>query len=348
MSRVIEVDEHTFDGEVLQCARPVLVEFCIIDCAASESMLAALEGLAKEVEGRVKFSRVDIAANPGLAAQYAITTPSFLVFQHGQVINRTVDLSSDKSRAERDRHPRGLWRQLLGFGGLKRTGSHRSRSGAEREMVAVIRYSAVVLLGLGGTIVGMMSGWEFGPVSLELGRDCLTWVGAASGCLLTVAATCYATERSEARTRNRRQIEFLRNLVGAETAKVYRTLLLKEGPDAEVCFNLANVLHGLGETQAAIERLHEAVTIDPQFSDAWNNLGNLLADKNCLDEALDAFLQAVMVEPDYADAHFGLAHVLEQVGRRDEARVHWHAYLQNKQSGEYAEYARSRLATQTA
>ncbi len=132
-----------------------------------------------------------------------------------------------------------------------------------------------------------------------------------------------------------------------EAAQRYRQLLRDEGPDADVCFNLANVLQRLGETQAAIERLHEAVAIDPEHADAWNNLGNLLADKNRLDEALDAYRRAVAVEPDYADALYGLADVLEQLGRLDEARVHWRTYLQNEPAGECADYARSRLATQT-
>ena len=44
---------------------------------------------------------------------------------------------------------------------------------------------------------------------------------------------------------------------------------------------------------------------------------------------------------------YGLADVLEQLGRLDEARVHWRAYLQNEPAGECADYVRSRLATQT-
>jgi Flp pilus assembly protein TadD len=132
-----------------------------------------------------------------------------------------------------------------------------------------------------------------------------------------------------------------------DAAQRYRELLRDEGPDADVCFNLANVLQLLGETQAAIERLHEAVAIDPEHADAWNNLGNLLADRNRLDEALDAYRRAVAVEPDYADALYGLADVLEQLGRLEEARVHWRTYLQNEPAGECADYARSRLATQT-
>jgi tetratricopeptide (TPR) repeat protein len=132
-----------------------------------------------------------------------------------------------------------------------------------------------------------------------------------------------------------------------EAATRYRQLLLAEGPDADVCFNLANILQALGETQAAIERLHEAVTLDPEHADAWNNLGNLLAEKRQPEEACYAYRQAVSVDPQYADAHYGLADVLEQLGRLDEARRHWRSYLEYEQVGPWADYARSRLARTT-
>jgi tetratricopeptide (TPR) repeat protein len=133
-----------------------------------------------------------------------------------------------------------------------------------------------------------------------------------------------------------------------EAAGCYRKILLQEGPDADVCFNLANVLHRLGELQAAIERLYEAVNLDPEYADAWNNLGNLLAEKNRLEEACNAYQRAVTIDPEYADAHYGLADVLEQVGRFAEARIHWRTYLQIEPAGECALYALSRLATHTA
>lgn len=130
-----------------------------------------------------------------------------------------------------------------------------------------------------------------------------------------------------------------------EAARRYRQLLLDEGPDADVCFNLANVLYGLGEIQAAVERLHEAVSLDREHVEAWHNLGNLQAEQRRFADAEAAFRKALAIEPDYADAHYALADVLEQVGRCDEARSHWRAYLHEEQFGPWADYARKRLAS---
>lgn len=130
----------------------------------------------------------------------------------------------------------------------------------------------------------------------------------------------------------------------ADAARCYRQLLLEQGPDADVCFNLANTLHSMGETAAAIERLYESVSIDRDNSDAWNNLGHFLADLGRLQESAEAYRTAVEIEPEYADAHYGLADVLERLGRNNEARSHWRVFLQNEPTGSYAEYARHRLS----
>jgi hypothetical protein len=130
----------------------------------------------------------------------------------------------------------------------------------------------------------------------------------------------------------------------AESARCYRQLLSQVGPDADVCFNLANALHSLGEIGAAVERLYEAVAIDRDHVDAWNNLGHFLAEAGRLRESAEAYRNAVAIEPEYPDAHYGLADVLERLGRHNEARSHWRVFLQHEPVGSYADYARQRLA----
>jgi tetratricopeptide (TPR) repeat protein len=128
-----------------------------------------------------------------------------------------------------------------------------------------------------------------------------------------------------------------------EAARCYRRLMLVEGPNADVSFNLANVLTALNQIPAAIERLHEAVMLDSEFVDAWSNLGNLLAEQNQMDEAREAYQNAVDLAPADANARFGLADVLEELGRFDEARLHWKQFTKLSPAGPQADYARERL-----
>ncbi|MBI1901868.1 MAG: tetratricopeptide repeat protein [Planctomycetia bacterium] len=124
----------------------------------------------------------------------------------------------------------------------------------------------------------------------------------------------------------------------------YEKLLLKEGPDADVCFNLGNALFALGRSEAAIERFRQAVELDPQHAEAWNNLGHLLAEARRHGQAIGAYRRAVEIDPDWPDARYGLADVLDEAGFCGEALPHWRALLALLPDGPLAQHARSRLA----
>jgi tetratricopeptide (TPR) repeat protein len=131
----------------------------------------------------------------------------------------------------------------------------------------------------------------------------------------------------------------------AEAVAVYRAMLVEEGPDVAVCFNLANVLYAVGQKAAAAERFRQVVETDPEFVEAWNNLGNVLAELRQPGEAIAAVRRAVEIDASYADAQYALADLLEEAGRTEEAIPHWRAYLALEAQGPHADYARGRLAS---
>jgi tetratricopeptide (TPR) repeat protein len=129
-----------------------------------------------------------------------------------------------------------------------------------------------------------------------------------------------------------------------EAAHAYREALYCGGPDPLLCFNLANVLAGLGQAGQAAERYRQAVELDHDYVEAWNNLGNVLCEMGQTAEALNAYRRALEIQPTYPDAHYNLADALEQQGSFSEARRHWKEYLRREPIGAWAEYARRRLA----
>ncbi len=89
-----ELNERNFAAEVLQSARPVLVDFYATWCGPCRMLAPVLEQLAGEFAGQVKFAKVDVDRAPGLAAQYQITgVPTLLLFQNGRVVDEVVGLA---------------------------------------------------------------------------------------------------------------------------------------------------------------------------------------------------------------------------------------------------------------
>ncbi|MEW6743285.1 MAG: tetratricopeptide repeat protein [Planctomycetota bacterium] len=127
-------------------------------------------------------------------------------------------------------------------------------------------------------------------------------------------------------------------------AEAYHQAMLVEGPQAEMAFNLGNVLYAIGSKEAAAQRFMQAVEMDGRYVESWNNLGIVLGELGRLSQAVEAFEHALELAPEYADAHYNLAEALHRLGRRDEAREHWIAYLEQDPNSSWARHVQARLA----
>jgi tetratricopeptide (TPR) repeat protein len=128
-----------------------------------------------------------------------------------------------------------------------------------------------------------------------------------------------------------------------QAAHAYRQALRAGGPQALLCFNLANVLYARGDKTAAAERFAQAVELDPNFAEGWNNLGIALSALEQKSEAVEAFQQALRLQPHYADAQFNLADTFDEMGQTQQAHVSWKAFVQLNPTGPWADYARRKL-----
>lgn len=90
-SRVTAVTNETFDAEVVQSPRPVLVDFYADWCGPCKTVGPIVEELALEYEGRLDVRKVDIDVNPELARQYGVRSiPTLIVFKEGEVKDTIV------------------------------------------------------------------------------------------------------------------------------------------------------------------------------------------------------------------------------------------------------------------
>lgn len=124
---------------------------------------------------------------------------------------------------------------------------------------------------------------------------------------------------------------------------LYRAALAAEGPKAEVCFQLAEVLYRVGDLAGARERYFMAIELDEDYVEARANLGCLLVELGQPELAVAAFTGALRHHGDYPDARYHLARTLDELGRRTEAEEHWRAFLELAPGSPWADDARTRL-----
>ena len=87
----VEISESQFEKEVLQSEKPVLVYFHLPSCAKCGTWNNVAEGLIKDSEGKVKWVKLNVANNQGLAKKLNIlSAPSFLVYRDGAEVERFV------------------------------------------------------------------------------------------------------------------------------------------------------------------------------------------------------------------------------------------------------------------
>jgi tetratricopeptide (TPR) repeat protein len=128
-----------------------------------------------------------------------------------------------------------------------------------------------------------------------------------------------------------------------EAISIYRLILAHDGPSADICFQLAELLYRNGEVSAACERYFVAVEIDTKFVEARANLGCVLAELGHKDLAIAVFQGALELHEEYSDVHYHLAQTLDEMGRGGEAISHWQRFIELTPSSPWAEQARIRL-----
>lgn len=94
----IQVNEETFESEVLKSEIPVLVDFWAPWCGPCQMMGPVVEEVSGQADGKFKVCKVNVDENPNLAQQYAVMSiPNFIVFKGGKAVSQAVGaISKDR------------------------------------------------------------------------------------------------------------------------------------------------------------------------------------------------------------------------------------------------------------
>jgi tetratricopeptide (TPR) repeat protein len=118
------------------------------------------------------------------------------------------------------------------------------------------------------------------------------------------------------------------NLMGASAAQIgqlddailafQKALSIK--PDyAEAYNNIGNALKDQDKMKEAIEAYNKALSIKPDYAEPFNNMGNALRDQGRLNEAIKVYKKALSIKPDYAEAYNNMGIALKDQDKMEEA-----------------------------
>jgi thioredoxin 1 len=98
-----EIKSAQWELEVVQSGVPVLVDIFGTYCPPCKALAPTLDKLASEYEGRAKFVKLDVEADPDVAGGLHVTSvPTVIAFRDGKELGRLVGL-----------RPEGAYRKLL-------------------------------------------------------------------------------------------------------------------------------------------------------------------------------------------------------------------------------------------
>ena len=91
MANVLEVSDATFESEVLQSPKPVLVDFWAPWCMPCRMIGPVVEELATSNAESIKVVKINIDESGSVASQYGVSSiPTLMLFKAGDVVDRFV------------------------------------------------------------------------------------------------------------------------------------------------------------------------------------------------------------------------------------------------------------------
>lgn len=91
MGATRKVTDATFDREVLQNEKPVVVDYWAEWCGPCRMVAPVLEEIAVEHGDKIEVVKLNIDENPDVAKRYGIMAiPTMNVFSRGQVVKQIV------------------------------------------------------------------------------------------------------------------------------------------------------------------------------------------------------------------------------------------------------------------
>ena len=97
---VMDIEDGSFDSEVLQSDKPVMVDFWAPWCGPCKAIGPVVEELAGTFGDKIKFTKCNVDNNPVTPGKYGIKAiPTLILFKEGNVVEQITGMVA-KSKLE--------------------------------------------------------------------------------------------------------------------------------------------------------------------------------------------------------------------------------------------------------
>jgi len=97
---VLEIEDGSFEAEVLQSEKPVLVDFWAPWCGPCRAIAPVVEELAGIFGEKIKFAKCNVDDNPVTPGKFGIKSiPTLILFDGGDIVDKVIGIVA-KSKLE--------------------------------------------------------------------------------------------------------------------------------------------------------------------------------------------------------------------------------------------------------